>query len=385
MLRSLFRQIVIISISGAFLIVFGWLLMNHVPYGVSMRSVGAQEVLLEEAATISAVKSVKPAVVSIVVSKDIAIQGQQQIYIDPFSSQPYRIVQLPNEKRHEQIGAGTGFVIKNNGYILTNKHVVSDASADYTVLLNDGRTFPAKVLGRHPSVDLAILKIEAADLPTVRLGDSDALETGQTVMAIGNSLGKYQNTVTKGVVSSIGRSVVAGDQQGGSETLSDIIQTDAAINPGNSGGPLVNLKGEVVGINSAVDQEGQGIGFAIPINESKPFVENAFDNGKIEIAWLGVRYVLITPEIQKKNKLPQDYGAFVVSDNITSAVIDGSPAQQGGIQPKDVILEIDGAKITKSNPLYRIVSRHRPGDTLVMKVWRGGVVHTLKVTLKQAP
>ena len=213
----------------------------------------------------------------------------------------------------QTIGGGTGFVIDSaKGLILTNRHVVDDTEADYTVLTNDGKKYEAKVLIRDSGNDLAIAQIKDAKLPALEFGDSDKIQIGQTVIAIGNALGEYRNTVTKGVISGTARNVVAGDSQGSSESLEGVFQTDAAINPGNSGGPLVNLSGQVIGINTAVNREGQLIGFAIPSNEAKRLVDNYQKYGKVVRPYLGIRYVLVTSEIARANDLSVDYGALVV-------------------------------------------------------------------------
>lgn len=234
----------------------------------------------QEEAIIKAVKTYSPSVVSIVISKDVPIL--EQYYIYPFEFFP-QFRQKGTEKK--QIGGGSGFIISPEGMVLTNKHVVSDKTADYTVLTNDGKKFPAKVVALDPVQDLAILKIDQEKIvdeegnllikkfPTVKLGDSDILQIGQTVIAIGNALGEFQNTVSVGVISGLGRTITASG--GGTvETLEDVVQTDAAINKGNSGGPLLNLKGEVIGINAAMSVEGENIGFAIPINKAKKDIES---------------------------------------------------------------------------------------------------------------
>lgn len=224
----------------------------------------------EEAAVVNAVKKVSPAVVSIVVTKDLPkIERYSPYGNDPFFWQFYGPMYRQNGTERREIGGGSGFIIAGDGLILTNKHVVSDTEADYTVLLNDGRKFEAKIVARDSTYDIALMRIEAKNLPTVILGDSDSVVIGQTVIAIGNALGEYRNTVSTGVVSGLARSIEAGSGLGDSELLSGVIQTDAAINPGNSGGPLLNLRGEVIGMNTAIVQGAENIGFAIPINDAK--------------------------------------------------------------------------------------------------------------------
>src|SRR3989344_6671540 len=301
----------------------------------------------EQSAVVDVVKKSSPAVVSIIISKDLnKVPGFSSSPFDfgPFSFDPF--FQSRNQKSNtpniQQVGGGTGFVISEDGLISTNKHVVSDAEATYTVISNDGKQYDAKVLSRDPVNDIALVKIDAKNLPTLNLGDSSDLEIGQKVIAIGNSLGQYQNTVTTGVVSGIGRTIVASGA-GGSEQLEGVIQTDAAINPGNSGGPLLDIGGSVIGINTAMDAQGQLVGFAIPVNDLKKDLESFRKFGKIVKPFLGVRYVLITPTIKQENNLKFDYGALIVPGGKNQpAVVAGSAADKAGIKDGDIILEING-------------------------------------------
>lgn len=236
----------------------------------------------QEEKIIQVVEEVSPAVVSIVITKDVKVL--EEYWISPFEELPFQIPQYREKIEKKEIGGGTGFIISEDGTVLTNRHVVLDTEADYTVLTNDGRKFPAKVLARDPVQDLAIIKIEREKIvdeegkftlksfPVAKLGDSEKLQIGQTVIAIGNVLGEFRNSVSAGVISGLGRTITA---SGGGlvETIEDVIQTDAAINKGNSGGPLLNLKGEVMGINTATVLEAQSIGFAIPINKAKKDIE----------------------------------------------------------------------------------------------------------------
>lgn len=232
-------------------------------------------VLTQEEKVISAVKNVSPAVVSIIISKNLPLY--EKCYVNPFPDlfPGFQIPQMCQKgTRLQEIGGGTGFIISREGLILTNKHVVSDKTAEYTVLMNDGKKYSAKVLVLDPGQDLAIIKIEngTGSLPAVLLGDSDSVQIGQTVITIGNALGEFRNTVSVGVVSGLSRTITASGG-GLTETIEDLIQTDAAINSGNSGGPLLNLKGEVVGINTAMASDAQSIGFAIPINKAKAILQ----------------------------------------------------------------------------------------------------------------
>jgi len=262
--------------------------------------------------------------------------------------------------------------------------VVFDTEAEYSVVTNDGNTYMAEVVDRDPINDLAILKIGAKDLPTVTLGDSDQVKAGQTVIAIGFSLGEYSNSVTKGIISGIGRDIVASGG-GTSEKLEDVLQTDAAINPGNSGGPLINLKGEVIGINTAINSQGQLVGFAIPINTAKTVIESVKENGKIIRPFLGVRYVIINSQLKEKNNLSVDYGALLIKGESVEelAVIPGSPADKAGLEENDIILEADGVKLDADNPLAKEIAKHQPGDSVSLKVLHDGQEKTVTVVLEE--
>jgi S1-C subfamily serine protease len=351
------------------------------------------QAVIEESATTEAVKKVSPAVVSIVISKDLSkVYNQSSLLPDFFNLGFPFVFQSPSADNggntnggKTEIGGGTGFIISSDGLILTNKHVAADAEAEYAVITNDDQKYDAKILATDPFLDIAVLKIDAKDLPTVELGDSDKIELGQTVIAIGNSLGEYKNTVTKGVISGIGRRVVAGDNRGGSEVIEEAIQTDAAINPGNSGGPLVNLAGQVIAINTAMNQEGQLIGFAIPINSAKQDIESVKANGKIVRPWLGVRYILLNDDVAKTNHLEVNYGALIVrGQNVNElAVVPGSPADKAGLVENDIVLEIDGQKISGDHQLAQEISKHKPGEEVTLKVLHKGEEKMIKVILEE--
>jgi len=267
--------------------------------------------------------------------------------------------------------------------VVTNKHVVVDTEAEYTVLTNDGEKYSAKVLAKDPVQDLAVLKIEAdqKQFPTIKLGDSSKLQIGQTVIAIGNALGEFKNTVSTGVVSGLGRTVTAsgGEEE---EILEDIIQTDAAINRGNSGGPLLNLGGEVVGINTAMALGADNIGFAIPINKVKKAIEQVQSFGKIVYPFLGVNYVLVNDKTQKDNNLEVNYGVWVLSPSSGSpAIMSGSAAEKAGIKEGDIILEFGGKKITTDNSLAKIILDYNPGDEVELKILRNGEEKIIEATL----
>ena len=353
----------------------------------------------EESATIEAVKKVQPAVVSIVVTKELkqiyeelgypwSPFGEDPFFKEFFKGTPFEFrvpkYEVPEEGEKKEIGGGSGFITASDGLVLTNKHVVSDKTADYTVVTQEGKKYPAKVKAVDPVIDIAFLKIEAKNLPTVELGDSDALQVGQTVIAIGNPLGQYPNTVTKGIVSGKGRAITAGGILGQApERLENVIQTDAAINPGNSGGPLINIDGQVVGINTAIDLQGQLIGFAIPINEVKESIDLVKAGKELKAAFLGVRYIMVTKGLAKANKLPVDYGALIVKGEKRGelAVMPGSPADKAGLEENDIILELNGQRIDQKHTLASLIKKHKPGDEVELKVLHKGEEKTIRVVL----
>jgi serine protease Do len=241
-------------------------------------------------------------------------------------------------------------------------------------------------LARDTAIDLALVKIDGKNLPTLSLGDSDTLQLGQTVVAIGNALGEFSNSVTRGIVSGINRKITAGDMEG-SEVIDQAIQTDAAINPGNSGGPLLNLAGQVIGVNTAVSQEGQSVGFAIPINIAKQSIESVQKFGRIIRPYLGVRYVIINADMASQNQLPFSYGALVSrgTDPGQVAVVPGSPADKAGLVENDIILEADGVKVDADHTLVSAIIKKKVGDTINLKIYHKGDTKTVTVTLAETP
>lgn len=278
--------------------------------------------------------------------------------------------------------AGSGMIVSADGYVLTNKHVVSGAN-NIDVILDDGTTYQdVQVVATDPLNDVAFLKIRnASDLPTVTLGDSKTLNSGQQVVAIGNALGQYNNSVTFGVISGTGRSLTATDEsQTTSETLSDMIQTDAAINAGNSGGPLVNAAGQVIGINTATSS-GNDIGFAIPISSVKGMLSQVLKGQEATRSYLGVYTIAVNKEVAQKYNLTVDYGALVFYKEGTSAIMPGSPAATAGLKDGDVILSINGTKIGSAGSVGSIIGEYAPGDTVQLEINRGGQNMAINVTL----
>lgn len=286
----------------------------------------------------------------------------------------------------EQTGqaAGTGFILSESGYIMTNKHVVEDAKT-VNVTLNNGRTYKnVKIVGTDPLNDTAILKVEnPEDFKPVTIGDSKTVNIGQEVIVIGNALGEYSNSVTSGIVSGTGRELIASDQSGNAyEKLTDMIQTDAAINGGNSGGPLVNAAGQVIGIATAYASTSQTVGFAIPISNVKGIINNVLETGKFERAVLGVQYLSVTSDVAEEEGLKYNYGAYLKADKNKSAIISGSAGDLAGLKDGDIILEVNGVKIGKAGSLSTLVGEYKVGDEITLKVARNGKEIDAKVKLK---
>lgn len=276
--------------------------------------------------------------------------------------------------------AGTGMVVTSDGYILTNKHVVNGAKK-IQVVMHDGTTYSdVTLVGTDPLNDVAFLKINgASNLQPVALGDSKTLQTGQQVIAIGNALGQYQNTVTQGIVSGTGRSVIATDQSNYSnyERLSDMIQTDASINSGNSGGPLINAAGQVIGINTAVYSDGNGIGFAIPISGVKGMLKSIIEKGRADRAYIGVSYLNITPSVQKQYNLSVSEGAYVSPEN---GIIKDSPAEKAGLKNGDIITAVNGVKIGKAGTLSTLIGEYAAGESVELTILRDGAEQKITLT-----
>lgn len=322
-------------------------------------------ILQENSAAVNVAKKVSPSVVSITSqSTGFSFFGQSQT----------------------TKGAGTGIIVASDGLILTNNHVI-DGASELDVFTSDGKQYKnARVVATDPQNDLAFIRINASGLKAAELGDSSGVAVGSRVIAIGNALGQFENTVTEGIISGLGRPVTAGDQTGGSEEqLQNLFQTDAAINPGNSGGPLVNLAGKVIGINTAVAGNAQNIGFAIPINQAKAELEEVLKSGKITKPFLGVRYIPITKEFAASNNLPVTQGAYVTGDQKNLAVVPGSPAAGAGLREGDIIIKIGGQAIDATHSLSLIISQRKPGDKVTIEYLRDGKNQTAEVTLQETP
>lgn len=348
----------------------------------------------QEEAVVNIVEKYSPAVVSVIISKDVPII--EQCAIDPFGNSPFANdpffkqffgdfkipAQCQRGVEKKEVGGGTGFIISSDGLILTNKHVVADVQAEYTVLTNDEKKYQAKVLARDPLKDLAIIKIEAVNLPMVTLGNSDNVKIGQTAIAIGNALGEFRNTISVGVISGLSRTIIASGG-GLQEELRNIIQTDAAINQGNSGGPLLNLKGEVIGINTAVASGAQNISFALPINEAKKAISTVKSQGKIIYPYIGIRFVNITEKIQQDNKLRVSAGAWLKPSASDPAVLKNSPAEKAGLKEGDIITEVNGEKVTSKKIVSDLIAQYNVGDTIKLKVLRGSQELLILVILEE--
>lgn len=362
----------LIAVGGGYL---GSALYNH-NYPRANTAAARQQYVSDESALISDIaKNVGQSVVSVNVQS-------QTTATDFFGF----------SQSQSQQSAGTGFIISASGIIVTNRHVVPDGTTSVSVTLSDGTKYDnVQVIGRSSdsaSQDIAFLKIgdlKGKTLVPVTLGDSSKVQVGDRVVAIGNALGQFQNTVTSGIISGYGRDVTAGDATSSDENLSDLFQTDAAINEGNSGGPLVNVNGEVIGINTAVASGAQNIGFAQPVNDLKGLISSVLDNGKLEQPYLGVRYVSLTDDIAYEFNLNVKRGAYVVSNTSDPAVVPDSPAASAGIKEKDVITKVNNTQINQNTSLTSALSRFKVGDKITLTIVRAGKTITLHATLANAP
>lgn len=320
---------------------------------------GNQTITEGESSIASVAEKVGPSVVSIVT------QTRTGSYYGPSASE----------------AAGTGIVVSKNGYVITNNHVVESATG-VSVIDSAGEEYSdVKVIGRDPLNDIAFLKINSnKEFAPATLGNSATIRTGQQVVAIGNALGQYKNTVTSGIISGTGRPITAGTESGNTESLTDLIQTDASINPGNSGGPLVNMAGQIIGINTAIVEDANGIGFAIPINSTKGVLAGVLENGKVTRSYLGVSYLTVTPDVAREYKLSVKSGAYVHADE-SNPVVSNSPAARAGIKSGDVITKVNDQAVGTQGGLSSILGGYKPGDKVTLTYLRNGKTHTTTATL----
>jgi len=351
-------------------------------------------VITQEDLIIKLVRESQNAVVSVIATKDLPVY--EEYFVNPFQDDDFfgQIIppeffpnlQIPQYRQNgtekKQISSGTGFFVTEDGMIVTNQHVVADKDAEYSIVMNNGTRLSAKILAIDPMQDIAILKVDGSGYSYLPLGNSEKLSAGQTVVAIGNTLGEFQNTVSVGVISGLSRTVVADGVGVGSEVLQEVIQTDAAINPGNSGGPLFDLAGRVIGINTAMARGAENVGFALPVNIVKKDIADVKEFSEIRYAYLGVRYLTINKSIQEERGLSVDYGALITGGpDGEDAIIQGSPAESAGLMDGDIILEFNGVKINKDNSLAKMISKSKVGATAGLKVLRGGEEIGIEVEL----
>lgn len=338
----------------------------------------------EESSTISVVDRVTPAVVSIVIKQKLKdLSPSMRFNYEDFFSRSGKINSEDTDQLIE-VGSGTGFFVTTDGYVVTNRHVAENADYVFFVITNDDQELPAEFIDADPFFDIALLKVVGENFPVVNFGDSNQVQVGQTVIAIGNALSQYQNTVTKGIVSGINRRISASDYFNSGEIIEGAIQTDAAINPGNSGGPLINLFGEVIGMNTAINSQGEGLGFAISINEVKQAVESVQKNGKIIRPWLGVQFIMLDKDYASEHNLTVTSGALLVGNNSAATVIvPESPAAKAGLKEGDIIVSVDGEKLDEENSLSRVVREHLSGEVLSFSVLRDGQLTDFFITLEE--
>lgn len=365
----------LVGIGGGFL---GGFLYEGMNDDAPLSSSARQQYISSESELIaSLVDKVGPSVVSINVESEVTTQD---------------IFGFARQLRQES--AGTGFIISSSGVIVTNRHVIPEGTTSVSVTLSDGTEYEnVIVIGRTSSntpIDVAFLKIRdtgGRELTVANLGDSSKIKVGERVIAIGNALGQFQNTVTSGIISGYGRDVTAGSSSGeDAGSLIDLFQTDAAINQGNSGGPLVNMSGEVIGINTAVASDAQNIGFAIPVNDIKGLVSGVLATGKLLQPYLGVRYVSLTDDLAAQYKLGIKRGAYVIpSSGGSDTVLPGSPAAKAGIREGDVITKVGGITIDDKTNLTNVLFRYKVGDKVSLSIVREGKAVSIKVILEAAP
>lgn len=328
-----------------------------------------REVILQESSVFTDVaEELRPSVVS--------IETESKPRFDMFG-----------QEFEQRTSSGTGVIVSQDGIVVTNKHVVSQGS-DITVRDSEGKAYQdVSVIDRDPFNDVAYLRLNTdRQLQPAEIGDSEQVEVGQRVVAIGNALGVFSNTVTSGIISGIGRPITtAGQGQTETTQLQGLFQTDAAINPGNSGGPLVNIAGQVIGLNTAIAGNAENIGFAIPINQITPGLQSIRDNGRLIKPFLGTRYIMLNPQIAKRSDVEVTEGAYLPESGNQSSVVPGSPADKAGLEPGDVITSVNGEDITRENSLASVLIQYRAGETVTLTLRREGEEKTLTAQLGEAP
>lgn len=337
---------------------------------------------------VQAVRQAEPAVVSVIISKDLPVLERYfETVPSPFGDFNMRVPRVRQRgTERQQVGGGTAFFVSADGLLMTNKHVVSDPEAAYSVLLNDGRTLDATVLDTDAFNDIALLKVEGNDFPFLSLAQHDRPDLGQTVVAIGNALAEFRNTVSVGVISGLQRSIMAGNAASGTtEQLNSILQTDAAINEGNSGGPLINLDGDVLGMNTAVAAGAQNIGFAIPVDELARVLNSYRQYGRIVHPYIGVRYIVNSPSLQEELSLPTDAGVLLSSgvNEEEPAILPGSPAEKAGLREGDIIMRAAGQNIGTTQSLGDIIQSMAPGETIDITILRDGEEMMVTLTVEE--
>jgi serine protease Do len=335
----------------------------------------------EQSAIIDLVEKSNQSVVSISISRQIQVRRPSPL--DYFFGFPQNESIEQNAEDKITIGGGTGFIVSADGLIITNKHVVSDTSATYKVLFNDGSESKAEIKTLHPTQDLAIIKVDKNNLKPVEFADSDKLKVGQTAVAIGNALGEFDNTVSRGVISGLRRSIMASDNMGNAEQLSQVIQTDAAINQGNSGGPLLDINSKVIGVNVATAEGAQSIGFAIPSNVVVRMIDDYKKYGKVKVPFIGVRYSMLAPGSAQAKEYGVDNGALIIGDSQSPAIVPNSPAAKAGLKTGDIITKINDKNLSLKQPLADIIAQYKINDKIELTIIRDGKEDKISLTLEE--